>query len=727
MRRGTVVGVVLGVMGAAGLAGCSDEAASPPPGGQGVEVTLAALERADADVVWDVEVVNGRRPAPEVMWRGRVVAPAGADPVALTAPCDAAPERCEHTVRAWLVGVYAPGVTPADAGAFDAGSSEGAGAVVGAPVDVVSPTARGPLTAGFTCGGGEARVSVELTVARPADQSFFDHAVSFGEVVCAARLDCCNDLDGDGCDVDGSEDIRLLDAGAGDRGRTIVLAFACAGLAPGAELPTLYLDDVELDCDVGSDGARFVPDVTLRPGLAATGLLCKPGPDGVSSCGAAVVEAPGVDADQFLFQVGVYRGQGELPRTDVAVRDVYWNVVLGVKSDIAKCHLRTRATAGGAADSGAGLVAGVVAAGAVYPQVTWDAPLGACSAEVVWFHDPAAFVRADYTPLGDAPAGFDFAYSPLAGVSPVCTAGCQHGGACVAPDMCSCEGTGFAGPTCAQCGQLGAACAEGFACGGAGSCERPESGEVWIPQGGFWMGCNEALEACAAGEGPQHHVELSGYAIDALEVTAADFRACVDAGACTPPAVAGGAYGTYGVPEKADHPLTFATWDQAAAYCAWSGKAAGEQRLCTEAEWERASRGGCELVDEGCRSAMRTFPWGEVTPDCKRGNVFGVASASYCHPSGYTAEVGATPLGDSPYGVADMAGNVAEWVSDFYAPGYSLGAASDPVGPGAGREHVVRGGSFADIPARVRASARDHAAPDAALNAVGFRCCRSVP
>ncbi|PKN55654.1 MAG: hypothetical protein CVU56_20315 [Deltaproteobacteria bacterium HGW-Deltaproteobacteria-14] len=693
-----------------------------------MEVTLAAFEQVEADLVWDVEIVNGRRPAPEVLWRGRLVAPSGEGQVEFTAPCDATPEVCEHTVRAWLVGAYTPGVTAADAGPFDAGASVGAGAVVGARLDVVSPTARAPITRAFTCVPGPPNeVGVDVTLARPADQSFFDHAVDFGEIVCAARLDCCNDVDDNGCAKDGSEDIRLLDAGDGERGRTIVLAFACAGLNAGAGLPTLYVDDIELDCDVGSDGSRFAPDITLRPGLAAPGLACKPGPNGVSSCGAAVVEGPGVDADGFLFQLGAYRGQGELRRSDAALHDVYWNVVLGVKSDIDKCRLRTHATAGAPSGVSGALAAGVVAGDVVYPQVTWDAPLGACSAEVLRYGDPSAFVRIDYASGSAGPVGFDYAYSPLDGVSPVCTAPCQNGGTCVAPDVCGCEGTGFSGPTCAQCGQLGAACAEGFACGGAGICEQPESGEVWVPPGGFWMGCNGALEECAPDEGPQHHVELSGYAIDAFEVTATDFHACVDAGACTPPAVAGGAYGTYGVPDKADHPLTFATWDQAAAYCAWPGKASGAQRLCTEAEWERAARGGCELAGGECRAAMRTFPWGEVPPDCKRGNVFGVASASYCHPSGYTAEVGATPLGDSVYGVADMAGNVAEWVSDFYAPGYSLGAASDPRGPGAGSEHVVRGGSFADIPTRVRGSARDHAAPDAALNAVGFRCCRSLP
>ncbi|TNF37449.1 MAG: hypothetical protein EP329_03130 [Deltaproteobacteria bacterium] len=693
-----------------------------PESDQGVvEVVITALDGVEVDMVWDVEVVNGRRPVPARVWQERIVTRAGDVVAIVPARCDADTSAAEGEARVWLVGAYAPGVT--EIGSFHAGGDDGVGAVIGTPRAVLPPTrADAPVVTGFTCDAAQdVAVGFDLTMVRAAEDGFFDRVVAVGELVCAARLDCCNDREGDGCASDGSEDITLLSDAEGRARRTIVLAFACAGRASGS-MPTLFLDDLTLDCDPDDGVDR--PDITLRPGLAPSGISCKAGPDGLSTCGDVVVEGPGVDADDFLFQLAVYRGQSELRRNNDSLRDVYWNVQLGVKDDISKCHLRARAT--GAEPWSAGHVEGVVDAGSVYPEIVWDAALATCAEESVTVDTTgSAPVRASYATAG-AGASFDYAWSPRDGLRSVCATPCQNGGTCVAPDVCSCEGTGFSGPSCEACGELGYACADGFACTLAGTCERIESGEVWVPPGELWMGCDPARQLCGSDEGPQHRVTLSGFAIDTFEVTANAYRACVDAGACTAPAIRGGAYGTYDAAQKGDHPLTYATWDQAAAYCAWPDKSGGEQRLCTEAEWERAARGGCDVADAACRAGQRTFPWGELAPDCKRGNIFAFAGSSYCHPGRYTAQVGATPLGDSAYGVADMAGNVAEWVADWYEPGYAMAWATDPQGPRYGTERVIRGGSFADLPARVRGAARDHALPDEVMNTVGFRCCRSL-
>jgi len=307
---------------------------------------------------------------------------------------------------------------------------------------------------------------------------------------------------------------------------------------------------------------------------------------------------------------------------------------------------------------------------------------------------------------------------------------CLHGGTCtdgVDSYTCSCI-DGYTGTDCET--PPGPQAPAGFSCTGT-VCANDTTGEVCVPAGDFWMGCNSVLDGnCGGDESSQHLVTLSEYAIDRTEVTAAEYKSCVTNGACTVPSTTGGTYGTYDPAGKQGHPINYVNWDQASAYCAWSGKAAGAQRLCTEAEWEKAARGGCETVTGDCSdgSQMRKYPWdtgdgsAAIEPtDCTYANWSG------CSVATYTSAVGSYPAGASPYGAYDMAGNVWEWVSDWYAGSYAAGAVTDPTGPASGSLRVLRGGYFDSGAAYVRASERYYIAPSYADSTVGFRCCRSLP
>jgi serine/threonine-protein kinase len=229
--------------------------------------------------------------------------------------------------------------------------------------------------------------------------------------------------------------------------------------------------------------------------------------------------------------------------------------------------------------------------------------------------------------------------------------------------------------------------------------------EILIPAGRFQMGCDNSKDSCQGDEQPLHTVTLSAYTIDKYEVTNARYKACVDAGGCEPPQEASSytrdVY--FGNPEFADYPVIKVTWRQASAFCAWEGK-----RLPTEAEWEKAARGG---------SDTRKYPWGDSAPDCTKTNY------DWC--VGDTSRVGSHPSGASPYGVMDMAGNVWEWVNDRYDSSY-VSPGSNPQGPATGGNRVLRGGSWGNYDNYVRSAYRGNRNPVNWYNDyLGFRCVRS--
>jgi formylglycine-generating enzyme required for sulfatase activity len=249
------------------------------------------------------------------------------------------------------------------------------------------------------------------------------------------------------------------------------------------------------------------------------------------------------------------------------------------------------------------------------------------------------------------------------------------------------------------------------------------SSMVLVSAGSYWMGCNEAVDDhCGINEKPYHEVSLDAYYIDKTEVTMKEFLACVDVGVCSHhlddqtcyyiifengDLAQGGIWNAY---RGDNQPMVCVDWAQAKQFCEWAGK-----RLPTEAEWEKAARG----------TDGRKYPWGNQEPDCDRAVMY-VGDGSECAPQ-VTADVcSKSPVGDSPYGLCDMAGNVREWVADWFAAEYfSASPTENPKGPNTGTYRVSRGGGF-DLGNDVRVSGRLGAKPSEAIIYRGFRCVRSV-
>lgn len=237
---------------------------------------------------------------------------------------------------------------------------------------------------------------------------------------------------------------------------------------------------------------------------------------------------------------------------------------------------------------------------------------------------------------------------------------------------------------------------------------------IQIPGQYFWMGCthdSNDVYGCYTDAKPIHTVYLDSYKIDKTEVTNVQYKQCVNAGICSPPGnnTSYSRFSYYNDPAYDNYPVIYVSWYDAQEFCTWAGK-----RLPTEAEWERAAR-GLDLI---------AYPWGNTSPSCSLANSMFLNTLEewqYC--LGDTADVNSFVTGASPEGVLNLAGNVYEWVVDWYSPDYyETSPLFDPTGPETGISKVLRGGSWAYKPRHMLTSFRISDYPDAQKANIGFRC-----
>jgi formylglycine-generating enzyme len=244
--------------------------------------------------------------------------------------------------------------------------------------------------------------------------------------------------------------------------------------------------------------------------------------------------------------------------------------------------------------------------------------------------------------------------------------------------------------------------------GGASSPAEPVSEDtpvkeemVKVPAGPFIRG----TDAGGFDEQPPQEIFLNEFEIDRYEVTNhqyGEFAAATAHRKAGPPSRYAKNVSKMRGPNQ---PVVYVSWEDAQAYCQWKGK-----RLPTEAEWEKAMRGA-----DG-----RLWPWGN-TPQAQGAN-WGRVNDGY----DVTAPVGTFELDASPYGVMDGAGNVMEWVEDWYQEGYYKESPDrNPPGPDQGVYRALRGGTYTTTGGDLRITSRSKMVPDFRDETIGFRCARS--
>ena len=238
----------------------------------------------------------------------------------------------------------------------------------------------------------------------------------------------------------------------------------------------------------------------------------------------------------------------------------------------------------------------------------------------------------------------------------------------------------------------------------------------WIPPGGFWMGRTRLWLIDEIGwqtrdrvdARPVHRVILPGFWMDRTEVTQRAYREFTKARAHPEPF-----HWRQGFPAaRADFPIYNVSWQEASDYCAFRGK-----RLPTEAEWEKAARGGLDGAAWPWGRAFRPEPEPDAPPDAPRPR----PPARVAHPASPTATGSFAANG---FGLHDMVGNIAEWVQDGYDVGhYAVSAIEDPIGPEDAPYRVFRGGSWADTDERIASVFyRNFTRSDTRIHTIGFRC-----
>ena len=236
-------------------------------------------------------------------------------------------------------------------------------------------------------------------------------------------------------------------------------------------------------------------------------------------------------------------------------------------------------------------------------------------------------------------------------------------------------------------------------------------GMILVPAGTFPMGHSDGPGDAQ----PTHKVSLKDFYIDAKEVSNAEYKEFIDATGHPAPFIDAEVYpwaeqynwSKRAYPEgKGDYPAVLVSWEDAAAYARWKGK-----RLPTEAEWEKAAKGGMQVH----------YPWGQLwdKEKCNSRENEPFAAVPVHHYS----------EGASPYGLLNMCGNVWEWCADWYDDDYyKTSPATNPTGPSRGATRVIRGGSWDTFGAdRLTTFARESQFPSTKSYDIGFRCVLDVP
>jgi len=251
---------------------------------------------------------------------------------------------------------------------------------------------------------------------------------------------------------------------------------------------------------------------------------------------------------------------------------------------------------------------------------------------------------------------------------------------------------------------------------------------VWIAAGKFLMGCSPSDHNCSADESPRHPVEIThGFWMGQTPVTVGAWKR-YSASAGKPALPDADHFGRKINAATGDdnQPAVEVTWTNARAFCQWAG-----MRLPTEAEWEYAARAGtlgAAYGDEIDKIAWYGDNSGKKALDS--------AEAFRFDPTKYEKRLFGNANGPkdvklkapNPWGLYDMLGNVAQWVSDYYGPTYYMVSEPlDPAGPKTGTQRVLRGGSWNAVPNNVRVSNRITNPPEDEVNTFGFRCAGDLP
>lgn len=219
-----------------------------------------------------------------------------------------------------------------------------------------------------------------------------------------------------------------------------------------------------------------------------------------------------------------------------------------------------------------------------------------------------------------------------------------------------------------------------------------------VPAGEFTMGSTMADD-----EKPVHRVYLDAFYMDKYAVTVGEYAKYLEATDKEAPPE----WEIMNQPRHEKRPVVNINWSDAATYCKWAGK-----RLPTEAEWEKAARG----------TDGRLYPWGNERPTRLHANFGKKEWANHMA----LVPVGMFEMGKSPYGIYDMAGNVWEWVNDWYGHDYyKKSPAKNPQGPKTGKSKVVRGGNWLYVQELLRSSFRFNAEPSSRQFGYGFRCAKT--